>query len=287
MGHDMNDIFVTPDWLASKLGSPDIGIVDGSWHMPAAGRDGNAEFMAGHIPGAVFFDLEAVSDRRAPYPHMLPSESDFAMAAGALGLDESMTLIIYDAHGLFSAPRVRWTFQVFGAKNVFVLEGGMPRWTALGYPTETGIAKPTRKSFRAVLDRSKVATVDTVRRALADPNGPQIIDARSAARFHGRVPEPRPGVRRGHMPGSFNMPYDLLLDDRGDLRTEADIGNALRQHGIDPAKSAITSCGSGVTAAIVSLALESIGRPATALYDGSWSEWGARTDLPISEQQNS
>lgn len=272
-------IFVTTDWLAERLDDPEIAIVDGSWHLPGAGRDGAREFADAHIPGAVFLDIDAVRDTASPYPHMLPSPDMFAEAAGALGLTETMTIVVYDGAGLFSAPRVRWMLKAFGARDVRLLEGGFPKWREEGRPTQSGPASRSPLRFEARFDASGVVDASRVSEALQAASA-QVVDARPADRFRGDAPEPRPGVRSGHMPGSLNLPFPQIVEG-GRLKEPAAIEAALLAAGVDPARPVITSCGSGVSAAIVGLALESVGRPQAGLYDGSWGEWGARQDLPL------
>ncbi|KMO11356.1 3-mercaptopyruvate sulfurtransferase [Methylobacterium indicum] len=271
--------FVTVDWLAERLAAPDIVVVDGSWYLPAMGRDAEAEFRAAHIPGAIRFDIDAVRDEGSALPHMLPSPEAFASRMRQMGIGDGMTVVVYDGMGLFSAPRVRWTLKAFGAREVAVLEGGLPAWVAGGHPVEEGEARPRdRRHFTARLDHSAVANVGDVQRALA--GSAQMVDARSAARFAGEEAEPRPGVRPGHMPGALNLHY-AALQENGRLKDEAALREAVARAGIDLDRPVVTTCGSGVTAAIVGIALESLGRPPRSLYDGSWSEWGAREDLPV------
>jgi thiosulfate/3-mercaptopyruvate sulfurtransferase len=270
---------VSPDWLAQRLGSPDLAIVDGSYYLPQQKRDANAEYLAGHIPGALRFDIEEIADQSTDLPHMLPSAEAFAAAVGKFGISERDTIVVYDGAGLFSAPRVWWTFRIFGAENVFILDGGLPRWKAEGRPLETGPVQRPPRVFAARRRGNAVATLDDVRSALAGGYA-QVVDARSVERFRGEAPEPRPGLRSGHIPGSYNVPSAVVVEN-GTLVSPERLKRAFTAAGVDIDKPVITSCGSGVTAAILWLALDALGREPQALYDGSWSEWGSRSDVPI------
>jgi len=272
--------FVTAGWLHKRLDHPNIAIVDGSWYLPAMGRDPEAEFLEGHIPGAVHLDIEAVKDETSSLPHMMPTPEVFAEYVGKLGINEVTTIVVYDGMGLFSAPRVRWMFRTFGAITVFILEGGLPAWKTAGFPLESGPARErSAKSYLPRIRSSAIANVETVRQALSQGIA-QVVDARGADRFRGEAAEPRPGVRAGHIPGSKNLPSGDLVAD-GKLKEPQELRALINRAAINLDQPVITSCGSGVTAAIVSLAFERLGYEPRALYDGSWSEWGSREDLPI------
>ncbi len=270
---------VSTVWLADHLGDPDLVVLDGSYYLPAQGRDAGAEYLAAHIPGAIRFDIDDVKDAASDLPHMLPSAEVFGEAVGRMGISPEMRVVAYDGLGLFSAPRVAWTFRVFGAGRVAVLDGGLPAWTAEGRPTRSGPPKPRiPTTFEARFDAGAVAGIDDVRSALA--GAAQVVDARSPARFKGKEPEARPGTRSGHMPGALNLHYGELVKN-GHLADAETIRAAMDRAGIDPARPIVTTCGSGVTAAILSLAFAKAGRPARALYDGSWSEWGLGADTQV------
>jgi thiosulfate/3-mercaptopyruvate sulfurtransferase len=274
----MSELLASPEWLKQHLGDPKVKIVDASWYLAAQKRDAKAEFLAGHIPGAVFFDIDAIADHSTDLPHMLPDEESFSKAAGALGLSDTDTIVVYDGMGLFSAPRVWWTLKTFGASDVGVLDGGLPAWDRAGYPRSHGEAKPKPAHFVARLARDKVRDFDQVRAALSRRE--TVLDARSAPRFSGELPEPRPGLPSGHMPGAKNLHYEKFAED-GRLIAPERIRKLLEEAKVDLASPLTTTCGSGITAAVLLFALARIGKDDVTLYDGSWADWGSRPGAPI------
>jgi thiosulfate/3-mercaptopyruvate sulfurtransferase len=274
-----NPYLVSTEWLAERLDAPDLVIVDASWYLPAMNRDAKAEYAAGHIPGAVFFDIDAIADKTSPLPHMLPGPEQFSRDVGALGIGDGMKIVVYDGAGLLSAPRVWWTFRTFGVADVVVLDGGAPKWRAEGRPwtDEPTTRRPT--SVTARIDHGAVANASDIA-ALLQSGAAQVVDARPGDRFRGEAPEPRPGLRSGHMPGSLSLPSSQMIAD-GRLRPADELTKAFAAAGVDLDKPVVTSCGSGVSAAILSLALEGLGRSARSLYDGSWAEWGQGEDRPV------
>ena len=270
--------FCTTAELAADLGDPRLGVIDGSWHMPNTGRLGAVEFRLGHIPGAVYFDIDTIADLGTGLPHMLPKPDLLASEMTALGLGDGMRFVIYDVLGLFAAARVWWTLRVYGVEDVRILEGGLTKWIAEGRPLETGEARPTPRPFTPRLDESLVASLAEVREALATGSA-QVVDARPAERFRGEAPEPRPGLKSGHMPGSLNLPFAEVVE-HGRLKPAEALRRIFAGHRVDLAKPVITTCGSGVSAAILALAVEEAGGRIAGLYDGSWAEWGGRDDCP-------
>mgnify|MGYP005858504459 CR=1 FL=1 len=271
---------VSTAWLEAHLRDPDLRVIDASWYLPQEGRDARAEYAAAHIPGARFFDIEEIADTRSGLPHMAPQPEKFVSRMRAMGIGDGHQVVIYDGAGIFSAPRVWWTFRLMGKQDVAVLDGGFPKWQAEGRPVED--MPPMMRDRHITVQRQAGLVKDVTQVAQAAKLGTHtILDARSAGRFRGHEPEPREGLRPGHIPGSVNLPWQTLMNPDGTMKDEGALRAAFAALGVDPARPVITTCGSGVTAAILSLALERIGHRNHALYDGSWAEWGMYNDLPV------
>jgi thiosulfate/3-mercaptopyruvate sulfurtransferase len=275
----MADPLVSTAWLADRLGDPDVQVVDATWYMPGEGT-GRETYRSGHIPGAVFFDIDQVADHATDLPHMLPAPDVFAAQAGKLGLRRGATVVVYDAHGIFSAPRVWWTLRTMGFPKVFVLDGGLKGWRAEGRPLEAGEVTPPSTTLESVFDPHLVRDLDAVRELL-ERREAQLVDARAGPRFRGEAPEPRAGLRSGHMPGACNVPWGGLIHPDGTMKDAAGLRAAFEAGGVDLRGPIVTTCGSGVSAALLALALARIGRLDVPVYDGSWSEWGGRPDTPV------
>jgi thiosulfate/3-mercaptopyruvate sulfurtransferase len=272
---------VDTDWLASHLKSPDLIVLDGSWHLPTANRDPKAEYLAGHIPGAMFFDIDDLSDEKSDLPHMLPSTVKFSSRMKKMGIGDGARIVVYDTTGIFSAARVWWTFRAMGHQDVAVLNGGLKKWKAEGRPIEDGPpVKRSERHYTPLQNTGLIRDFDEMKAIVGKP-GTQIVDARPAGRFEGKDPEPRPGLRAGHIPGSKNVPSQSLLTPDGTFKSIDELAKIFSDAGINVAKPVVTTCGSGVTASILALALAALGQSNAAVYDGSWAEWGKDNGLPI------
>jgi thiosulfate/3-mercaptopyruvate sulfurtransferase len=269
------------DELARELDAPDLVIIDASWHMPAENRNAHEEYLAEHIPGAIFFDIDEIADTKSGLPHMLPPPEKFSSRMRSMGIGDGSRIVVYDSTGLFSAARVWWTFRVMGVDDVSVLNGGLPKWKREGLPLESGPARSrTARHFTARRNLDLVRDVGDIKALLKDRSA-EIVDARAADRFAGKAPEPRPGLRSGRIPGSHNLPFAKLLNKDGTLKTAPEIERLFEEAGVDLSKPVVASCGSGITASVLALGLAEIGHRRAAVYDGSWSEWGADQNLPI------
>jgi len=280
MAQDDPQLLVSTEWLDTHLSAPDVRVLDASWYMPAEGRNARAEYDAEHIPGARFFDIDEISDQKSDLPHMAPPVEKFISRMRAMGIGDGHRVVIYDGAGLFSAARVWWLFRLFGKRDVAVLDGGLPKWKAEGRALEDLPPLMRDRHFTARRDASLVRDVTQVA-ASSKLGDVQIVDARAPGRFAGTEAEVRPGLRSGHIPGSRNVHYRSLLNEDGTMKSVPQIRAVFTDAGVDLDRPVVTSCGSGVTAAILSLALERIGHRQHALYDGSWSEWGAYPDLKV------
>ncbi|AYG65990.1 MULTISPECIES: 3-mercaptopyruvate sulfurtransferase [unclassified Rhizobium] len=280
MAADKSRFVVSADWLQGELGAKDLRILDASFYLPAQKRNADAEYASGHIPGAARFDQDKIADHSTNLPHMVPSPEFFAAEVGKLGISESDRIVIYDGPGLFASPRVWWLFHiVMGAPNVFVLDGGLDGWKAEGRPLETAPPAFAPATFKPKFNGSRVVSLDEMR-GIVDSSSLQIADARSAGRFAATEPEPREGMRSGHMSGARSLPSGVFATN-GKFKSLPELRETIEKAGIDLDKPVVTTCGSGITAAIITLALESLGHDSNKLYDGSWSEWGSRADTPI------
>jgi thiosulfate/3-mercaptopyruvate sulfurtransferase len=269
---------VETSWLDERLDAPDIIILDGSMHLPTANRDAFAEYKASHIPAAMFFDINDIADEKSSLPHMLPSAAKFASRMRKMGIGDGMRIVVYDSEGLYSAARVWWMFRAMGHQDVAVMNGGLKKWKAEGRPVTDEVTQlRTPRHFTARLHAELVRDRDDVMALLASKTTTQIVDARAAARFKGEVPEPRAGLRSGHIPGSKNVPFATLLNADGTLKSESELAEIFKAAGVDPMKPVVASCGSGVTAGVIALALAKLGQTNAAVYDGSWTEWGMET----------
>lgn len=280
MDRQPSDPLVSTAWLAERLDAPDVRVIDATWLMPGSARDARVDHALAHIPGAVFFDIDEIADTDSPLPHMLPSAAKFASRAKALGLGDGSRIVCYDQTGLTSAARAWWMFRVMGHKEVVVLDGGLPKWISEGRPVDDREPAPRERHFSARLDHELLRDRAGVARAL-ETGREQVIDARPAPRFLGQAAEPRPGLRSGHMPGARSVPSPTLFAEDGTMLPPDALARVFADAGVDTARPVTTSCGSGITACILALALARLGRWRTAVYDGSWAEWGAGSETPV------
>jgi thiosulfate/3-mercaptopyruvate sulfurtransferase len=267
--------------LARELHAPDLVILDASWHMPAEARNARAEYLAEHIPGALFFDIEEIADTKSHLPHMLPPPEKFSSRMRSMGIGDGSRIVVYDSAGLFSAARVWWTFRVMGVQDISVLNGGLPKWKREGHALESG--EPTARTARHFTARRNADLVRDLSdmKSLIKDRTAEIVDARAAERFAGKAPESRAGLRSGHIPGAHNLPFAKLIAKDGTLKPAPEVERLFEEAGVDLSKPVVASCGSGITASVLALALAEIGHRRTSVYDGSWSEWGADQNLPI------
>jgi thiosulfate/3-mercaptopyruvate sulfurtransferase len=270
------DSLVSTEWLAQHLAEPDLTVIDASWHMPASGRSGREEYLAAHIPGARFLDIDAVSDRSNPAPHMLPSAEEFGAAMEEIGVGRDDHIVVYDNSPIRTAARGWFMLRHFGARQVAILDGGFQKWTAEGRPTEAGESAPRKARFEAQEDGAEVVTKQQILAGNHDP----LLDARGKARFEGSEADPRPGIAAGHIPGARNLPFGSLYNADGSFKSPGEIRRLFADAGIDPARPFVASCGSGVTANSLIFAAHLLGGDSARLYDGSWSEWGADPATP-------
>lgn len=279
-GYAHPESLVSTDWLAANLEQPDLRIVDATYYLPMQGRNAKAEYLERHIPGAIFFDIDEIADTTSPLPHMLPPPEKFASRVRRLGVGDGNRIVVYDAQGMMSAARVWWMFRIFGAREVAILDGGLPKWLAEGRPVDDGQMILQERHFTARLDNTQVRSKDQVRRNL-DSKREQVLDARTAGRFHATEPEVWPGRRSGHIPGAYNLPYGQLLKPDMTFKDADSLRALYEKSGIDLKKPVVTSCGSGITACVLAFGLHLIGHRDVAVYDGSWAEWGLPGDTPV------
>jgi len=275
-----DDPLVSTDWLAQHLSAPDIKLVDASWYLPAEDRDSKAEYAAAHIPGAVFFDIDEIAADDTDLPHMLPLPAKFASRVRRLGLGDGSRIVVYDGWGVRSAARVWWTFRAMGHEDVVVLDGGLPKWIAEGRPTTDRTPAVRERHFTVRVANDLVRDRSQVARALGGGRE-QVVDARPAARFRGETPEPRPGLKAGHMPGALSVPMSEMIAPDGTMKSKAALAAVFEKAGVDIKQPVVTSCGSGITACVLALGLARLGRWRTAVYDGSWAEWGGAEGCPV------